>query len=525
MDGGAALAGHRAALRRRGRGAPARLGPRGAHARPARRRAAVATLLAERSRRRARRAHRRPGRAEGARPGSRRSTCRGWQVAADANLAGQTYPDQCLYPANSVPAVVRRINNALLRADQIALGRGRRSDTGLAGADRRRRRGRLRRPAQRLRADEGDDRGRRRRRALGGPARLREEVRPPRRQGARPDEPAHPHAQRGPARGRRRRRADDHRRPHRRARRDAARPATSTSATAVPHRRAHRRGLLPGAQRHRAGRSPAASPTRRTPTCSGSRPRRPTSTRRASSPRRSTRGTPASCWPTTARRRSTGSAHLDDAEIARFQRRARRAGLPLPVHHPRRLPRPQPLDVRARARLRARGHERLRRAPGARVRLEAAGYTATRHQREVGTGYFDHVATGPDRRRASTLALVGSTEEEQFDWPVRAADRRARRTARGPRSADDDDPHRRAPTRASLEPALGSAQFGPRRECSCSTGAHGSRPASALARGRAAGLPARDARSPRRPVLARRAAAGPTCATGASRSPARPTAR
>ncbi|MGN6427557.1 MAG: isocitrate lyase [Leifsonia sp.] len=43
----------------------------------------------------------------------------GWQVAADANLSGQTYPDQSLYPANSVPAVVRRINNALLRAGQI----------------------------------------------------------------------------------------------------------------------------------------------------------------------------------------------------------------------------------------------------------------------------------------------------------------------------------------------------------------------------------------------------------------------
>ncbi len=44
----------------------------------------------------------------------------GWQVAADANLAGQTYPDQSLYPANSVPALVRRINQALERADQIA---------------------------------------------------------------------------------------------------------------------------------------------------------------------------------------------------------------------------------------------------------------------------------------------------------------------------------------------------------------------------------------------------------------------
>jgi isocitrate lyase len=44
----------------------------------------------------------------------------GWQVAADANLAGQTYPDQSLYPASSAPTLVKRINNALMRADQIA---------------------------------------------------------------------------------------------------------------------------------------------------------------------------------------------------------------------------------------------------------------------------------------------------------------------------------------------------------------------------------------------------------------------
>jgi isocitrate lyase len=43
----------------------------------------------------------------------------GWQVAADANSAGSTYPDQSLYPVNSVPALVRRLNNALMRADQI----------------------------------------------------------------------------------------------------------------------------------------------------------------------------------------------------------------------------------------------------------------------------------------------------------------------------------------------------------------------------------------------------------------------
>ncbi len=48
----------------------------------------------------------------------------GWQVAADANNSGHTYPDQSLYPSNSVPTVVRRINNALLRADQIEWAEG-----------------------------------------------------------------------------------------------------------------------------------------------------------------------------------------------------------------------------------------------------------------------------------------------------------------------------------------------------------------------------------------------------------------
>jgi len=49
----------------------------------------------------------------------------GWQVAADGNLAGQTYPDQSLYPVSSAPALVKRLNNALLRADQIDWAEGR----------------------------------------------------------------------------------------------------------------------------------------------------------------------------------------------------------------------------------------------------------------------------------------------------------------------------------------------------------------------------------------------------------------
>lgn len=48
----------------------------------------------------------------------------GWQVAADANSAGQTYPDQSLYPVDSVPKIVERINNAFMRADQIQHSQG-----------------------------------------------------------------------------------------------------------------------------------------------------------------------------------------------------------------------------------------------------------------------------------------------------------------------------------------------------------------------------------------------------------------
>ncbi len=56
--------------------------------------------------------------------GSKAIYLSGWQIAADGNLAGQTYPDQSLYPSNSVPAMVRRINQALQRADQIQHAEG-----------------------------------------------------------------------------------------------------------------------------------------------------------------------------------------------------------------------------------------------------------------------------------------------------------------------------------------------------------------------------------------------------------------
>jgi len=94
----------------------------------------------------------------------------GWQVAADANLALHTYPDQSLYPSNSVPALVRRINNALAasRPDRVRQ-RGDRHQ--VDRADHGRRRGRVRRRPERLRDDEGHDRGGCGRRAFRGSAR------------------------------------------------------------------------------------------------------------------------------------------------------------------------------------------------------------------------------------------------------------------------------------------------------------------------------------------------------------------
>ena len=189
----------------------------------------------------------------------------GWQVAADANIAGEMYPDQSLYPVNSVPNVVQADQQHVhARRPDPAHGRQRRHR--LLRADRRRRRGRLRRRAERVRADEGDDRGGRRGRPLRGPARVREEVRPHGRQGARADARGGRQAGRRAARRRLHGRADDPARAHRRR---GGRPRDlrhRRQRQAVLHRRAHDRGLLQDRATASSRRSRAASPTRRTPT-------------------------------------------------------------------------------------------------------------------------------------------------------------------------------------------------------------------------------------------------------------------
>ena len=163
------------------------------------------------------------------------------------------------------------------------------------------------------------------------------------------------------------RRADAARRPHRRRQRQAAHLATSTSATArSSHRRAHGRGLLPHHAAAWTAPSPAAWPTRPTPTCSGARPRPRTSTRPAASPRPSTRSYPGKLLAYNCSPSFNWKKNLDDATIARFQRELGGHGLQVPVRHPGRLPRAEPRHVRAGARLPGPGHGRLLRAAAAR---------------------------------------------------------------------------------------------------------------------------------------------------------------
>ena len=122
-----AVAGDRAAVRRRGRAAAPRPLPGRAHARAPRARSGSGSCSGARDDVALSAPHRRPGRAV-VRAGLEAIYLSGWQVAADANLGGQIYPDQSLYPANSVPAVVRRHQQraATRRPDRLAEGQRRR---------------------------------------------------------------------------------------------------------------------------------------------------------------------------------------------------------------------------------------------------------------------------------------------------------------------------------------------------------------------------------------------------------------
>ena len=237
-------------------------------------------------------------------------------------LPGEMYPDQSLYPADSVPAVVRRINNTLRRADEIHHAEGRRLDR-LAEAHRGGRRGRLRRRAQRLRAHEADDRRGRRRRALRGPAVIGQEVRPHGRQGAGADPGGDQQAGRGAPGGGCVQRADRAGGAHRCGGRNAA---DRRRGRARPRLHRYRQGAHLGGLFHtcKAGldqaiaRGLAYAPYADLVWCETAKPDLAggARVRRGPAPRSSR----ASSSPTTARRPSTGSASSTTRTIAKFQR-------------------------------------------------------------------------------------------------------------------------------------------------------------------------------------------------------------
>ena len=336
----------------------------------------------------------------------------GWQVAADANLAGSTYPDQSLYPVNSVPSLVRRLNNALLRADQIDCAEDRNGTHWLAPivAD----------------AEAG----------FGGPLNafelmkamieagaagvhyedqlsLGEEVRPPRRQGARPDAAVRPHAQRRAARRRRLRRADRARRAHGCAQRPRSSRATSTSTTATSSPASARRrastAIRDGIEAA-ISRGLAYAPYADLVWFETSTPDLGEAKEFAEAIHEKFPGKllAYNCSPSFNWRK-----HLDDDQIASFQDQLDEWGyrfqfITLAGFH----------SLNAAMFELARGYAEEHMPAYVRLQeqefeLEEFGYTATRHQHEVGAGYFDLVtqAVAPE---SETLALKGSTEEAQF---------------------------------------------------------------------------------------------------------------
>ena len=277
----------------------------------------------------------------------------GWQVAADANLGGHTYPDQSLYPVNSVPALVRRLNNALLRADEIHAAEG---DTGtywLAPivAD----------------AEAG----------FGGPLNAFELMKAMIEAGAAAvhfEDQLSSEKKCGHLGGKvlvptgqfirtlmaARLAADVCGVPTILvARTDALSAKLLTSDVdparrAVPDRRAHARGLLLSCVTASSRRSRAALRPRRTPTSSGSRRRRPTWARRASSRRRSTRSSPGKLLAYNCSPSFNWRAQLDDDAIARFQEELGELGYRFQFVTLAGFHSLNAAHVRARARLRAR---------------------------------------------------------------------------------------------------------------------------------------------------------------------------
>jgi isocitrate lyase len=343
----------------------------------------------------------------------------GWQVAADANLAEHVYPDQSLYPVSSVPALVRRINNALLRADQIewAEGGGVHDWMVPVVAD----------------AEAG----------FGGPLNAYELMRAMIEAGAAGvhyEDQLSSEKKCGHMGGKVLVPTAQHVRTLCAARlaadvagvatlivaRTDALGATLLTSDIDPYDAEFLTGArtAEGFHRVRAGieapiaRALAYAPYADVLWCETSTPDLDEARRFAEAvlDRHPGKLLAYNCSPSFNWRR-----HLDDAAIARFQKELGAMGyrfqfITLAGFHA--------LNVSMFELARAYAAQDMSAYVQVQERefaLEAEGYTATRHQREVGAGYFDEIAKAISGGAASTLALAGSTEQEQFQGPSLAA--------------------------------------------------------------------------------------------------------
>jgi len=336
----------------------------------------------------------------------------GWQVAADANLAEQVYPDQSLYPANSVPAVIRRVNNALLRADHVDRVEGRNGTTWLAPivAD----------------AEAGFGGALSAFELMGsmivaGAAgvHFEDQLASEKKCGHLGGKVLVPTAQFIRTLTAARLAADVAGVPTILVARTDALAATLVTSDVDERDQAFTTGertaegyhVVRGGQEAAVARALAYAPYADLLWCETSTPDLGQARRFAEAVHAEFPGKllAYNCSPSFNWRR-----HLDDGTIAKFQKELGAMGyrfqfITLAGFH----------ALNAAMFELARGYAEEGMTAYVRLQerefaLEADGYTATRHQREVGTGYFDAVAGVISAGTASTLALAGSTEQEQF---------------------------------------------------------------------------------------------------------------
>lgn len=337
----------------------------------------------------------------------------GWQVAGDANLAEQVYPDQSLYPVNSVPALVRRINNALRRADQIDWSEGREGTDWFAPivAD----------------AEAG----------FGGVLNAYELTRSILEAGAAGvhfEDQLASEKKCGHMGGKVLVPTGQHVRTLSAARLAAdvagvdalvvartdslsatlltsdvdPRDAEFVTGERTPEGYFHVRAGMEAA----TSRALAYAPYADLIWCETSTPDLDEARRFAEKVHAQFPGKllAYNCSPSFNWRR-----HLDEDTIARFQRELGAMGYKFQFITLAGFHALNASMFSLAAGYRDEGMAAYARLQESEFAMEAAGYTATRHQREVGAGYFDLVAQVISGGAASTLALVGSTEDEQFD--------------------------------------------------------------------------------------------------------------